>query len=168
MINQIKLYHLRKKAALPDCIIVNNNLSVKLNVWGGISKRGPTPFVTFNNNMNRFGYQEIIIRYLWPFSIQRYQGRCYVHQDNDSKHASRLCMSTRLIIKTRLCGVHQKKPMLGVRVSILFNNIFRQKLETKFTKTYLLKNGLEYFVKNFSESVHGIYSTISFTQKCCS
>jgi hypothetical protein len=94
MINKIKLYHLRKKAALPDCIIVNNNFSVKLNVWGGISKRGPTPFVTFNNNMNRFGYQEILIRHLWPFIIQRYQGRCYVHQDNDPKHTSRLCMST--------------------------------------------------------------------------
>lgn len=41
---------------------------------------------------------------------------------------------------------------------ILFNHIFRQKLETKFSKTSILKNGLDYFVKNFSESLHGIYS----------
>ena len=44
----------------------------------------------------------------------------------------------------------------------LFNNIFRQKLETKFSKASLLKEGLDYFVRNFSESVHDIYSNKHF------
>ena len=94
MINQMKLYHLRQRTAYPDCLIVDNNFSIKLNVWGGISKRGATSFVTFTNNMNQFGYQEIILRHLWPFTLQKFQGRCYVHQDNDPKHSSRLCMRT--------------------------------------------------------------------------
>ena len=41
-------------------------------------------------------------------------------------------------------------------------NIFRQKLETKFSKASLLKEGLDYFVRNFSESVHDIYSNKHF------
>ncbi len=94
MVNQIKLYHMRKKTTRPDCIILNNYFKYKLNVWGGISKKGPTPFVTFDNNMNQFGCQEILLRYLWPFTHQKFQGRCYIHQDNDPKHRSRLCMRT--------------------------------------------------------------------------
>ena len=44
--------------------------------------------------MNRFGYQEILLRYLWPFILKKFGGRAYVHQDNDPKHTSRLCMNT--------------------------------------------------------------------------
>ena len=39
---------------------------IKLNIWGGISARGATNFVCFTNNLNRFGYKEIILRYLYP------------------------------------------------------------------------------------------------------
>ena len=45
MINQCKLYHLRKKSSYPDCIILDNYFKAKLNVWGGISKQGPVDFV---------------------------------------------------------------------------------------------------------------------------
>ena len=48
MINQCKLYHLRKKSSYPDCIILDNYFKAKLNVWGGISKRGPIDFVVNN------------------------------------------------------------------------------------------------------------------------
>jgi hypothetical protein len=44
MNNNCKLYHIRKKATLPECIIINH-VTVKLNIWGGISKRGATEFV---------------------------------------------------------------------------------------------------------------------------
>ena len=39
-----KLYHMRKKSARPDCIIMNST-PFKLNIWGGISKRGATEFI---------------------------------------------------------------------------------------------------------------------------
>ena len=45
MIKQCKLYHLRKRASYPDCVILDNYFRYKLNVWGGIGKRGATPFV---------------------------------------------------------------------------------------------------------------------------
>ena len=42
--NHCKVYHIRKKATLPKCIIMNH-VTFKLNIWGGISKRGATDFV---------------------------------------------------------------------------------------------------------------------------
>ena len=58
--------------------------------------------------MNRHGYQEILIKRLYPFILQTFQGRCFVHQENYPKHKSRLCMQTCLgnpnqILKTKLC-----------------------------------------------------------------
>jgi hypothetical protein len=44
--------------------------------------------------MNQNGYNEILLRYLYPFILDRYNGRAYVHQDNDPKHRSRLCINT--------------------------------------------------------------------------
>ena len=42
--NHCKFYHIRKKQARPDCIILTR-ATFKLNIWGGISKRGATEFV---------------------------------------------------------------------------------------------------------------------------
>jgi len=64
---------------------------IKLNIWGGISARGATNFVCFTNNLNRFGYKEIILKYLYPFILDKYDGNCILHQDNDCKHNSALC-----------------------------------------------------------------------------
>ena len=64
---------------------------IKLNIWGGISARGATNFVCFTNNIDRFGYKEIILRYLYPIILEKYDGRCILHQDNDGKHSSYLC-----------------------------------------------------------------------------
>jgi hypothetical protein len=44
--------------------------------------------------MDQYLYQEILLRYLYPWILRVYEGRCYVHQDNDPKHRSRLCMTT--------------------------------------------------------------------------
>jgi hypothetical protein len=46
MINHCKLYHMGQKATYPECIILNN-FHAKLNIWGGISKRGATSFVVY-------------------------------------------------------------------------------------------------------------------------
>jgi hypothetical protein len=42
--NHCKYYHIRKKSSRPDCIILSRT-TFKLNIWGGISKRGATEFV---------------------------------------------------------------------------------------------------------------------------
>jgi hypothetical protein len=44
--------------------------------------------------MDRFMYQEILLRFLYPWILRVFDGRCYVHQDNDPKHKSHLCMTT--------------------------------------------------------------------------
>ena len=69
---------------------LNNLKRIKLNIWGGISARGATNFVCCRNNLNRFGYKEIILRYLYPFILDKYNGNCILHQDNDGKHNSAL------------------------------------------------------------------------------
>ncbi len=51
-------------------------------------------FKTFDNNLNQHGYKEILLNYLYPFILDKFQGRAYVHQDNDQKHRSKLCMRT--------------------------------------------------------------------------
>jgi hypothetical protein len=44
--------------------------------------------------MDQHLYNEILLRFLYPWILRVYRGRCYVHQDNDPKHKSRLCMTT--------------------------------------------------------------------------
>ena len=41
---EIPLYHSRKKGSVPKSIPQTSKRRLKLNVWGGISFRGPTPF----------------------------------------------------------------------------------------------------------------------------
>jgi hypothetical protein len=50
---------------------------IKLNIWGGISARGATNFVCFTNNIDRFGYKEIILRYLYPFILEKISRKMY-------------------------------------------------------------------------------------------
>ncbi|CAF1034438.1 unnamed protein product, partial [Brachionus calyciflorus] len=84
----------RKKSSCPPCTGVKSRNQGCLNVWGVISLEGATPFVAFTNNLNRFGYQEIIYNYIFPFCQEKYNFDCIVHQDNDTKHRSRLCQQT--------------------------------------------------------------------------
>ena len=44
--------------------------------------------------MNQEGYREILLKHLYPWINETFEGRCYVHQDNDPKHRSRLCLDT--------------------------------------------------------------------------
>ena len=51
---EIPLYHSRKKGERPDAHSSTSKIRMKVNVWGGISYEGPTPFVVsviFKNDL---------------------------------------------------------------------------------------------------------------------
>ncbi len=83
-------YHNRMPSSQPRASAYKPRTVETVQVWGGISYNGPTPIVTFNQYLNRYGYEVIIKEYLAPF-INEYDGSCCLIQDNDSKHSSHLC-----------------------------------------------------------------------------
>ncbi len=42
---QLPLYHVRQKSSTPQAQCVSNKKRFKVNLWGGISKKGSTPFI---------------------------------------------------------------------------------------------------------------------------
>jgi hypothetical protein len=72
----------------------SSKIRYKLNVFGGISFEGSTPFAVFTENMDSEMYAEIIRSVIFPFSIEKYGSQMSLHQDNDPKHSSRLCVKT--------------------------------------------------------------------------
>jgi hypothetical protein len=59
-------------------------------VWGGISKRGPTPLLIFNGIMDSIFYQnEILQNSLLPFTDCTFPDGFRLYQDNDPKHTSK-------------------------------------------------------------------------------
>ena len=59
-------------------------------VWGGISRRGRTPLIIFNGNMDSKFYQEEILKKgLLPFVNAHYPRGHRFYQDNDPKHKSK-------------------------------------------------------------------------------
>jgi hypothetical protein len=43
--------------------------------------------------MDRFLYREILQQRLFPFIAKKFNYRAILHQDNDSKHSSRICIN---------------------------------------------------------------------------
>jgi hypothetical protein len=48
---------------------------------------------TFKSNMNAEMYRQIIEEHIFPFCAHHYNYGANLHQDNDSKHISRLCQN---------------------------------------------------------------------------
>jgi hypothetical protein len=42
---EIPLYYVRPRAQRPEAIPASGKIRFKVNVWGGISFKGPTPFI---------------------------------------------------------------------------------------------------------------------------
>lgn len=62
---------------------------LKLHVWAGISRRGPTKVCIFNSIMNADLYVDILEQTLIPFIADTYPDHHRFMQDNDPKHRSR-------------------------------------------------------------------------------
>lgn len=91
---EIPLYHVRYPGSNPAAYPCSSKMSFKLNLWGGISMQGAIPFATFTTNMDKNLYKEIIEYYFYPFVAEKYNYTAYLHQDNDPKHTSALCMTS--------------------------------------------------------------------------
>ena len=62
---------------------------VKVHIWGGISKRGPTRLMIFEGIMDaEFYVTEILTNGLLPFTRQTFPDGYRFQQDNDPKHTS--------------------------------------------------------------------------------
>ena len=63
---------------------------LKVHVWGGISKRGPTELIIFEGIMDvEFYVTQILANGLLPFVRQAFPDGYRFQQDNDPKHTSR-------------------------------------------------------------------------------
>ncbi len=108
---EIPLYHSRKRATRPAAHSSTSKIRAKINIWGGISYQGPTPFIvrhlfcfhinylfkelypfqTFKCNMDSEFYREVINDHLFPFIGKKFNYDAKLHQDNDTKHNSKIC-----------------------------------------------------------------------------
>ena len=61
----------------------------KINIWGGISKRGTTTIALFGGTSTTTMYRKVLDASLFPFIDQVYSDSFRLMQDNDPKHTSR-------------------------------------------------------------------------------
>ena len=59
---------------------------IKLHVWAGISRKGPTPVAIFEGIMNAGFYVSILQTHLLPFLRHKFPDGHKLMQDNDPKH----------------------------------------------------------------------------------
>ena len=60
-------------------------MRIKLNLWGCISCRGTSDFVTFSNSIDQYYYLEILAKDCLPFAKITHM------EDNGQKHTYFLC-----------------------------------------------------------------------------
>jgi hypothetical protein len=109
----LPLYHCRLPSSYPEAIPCTTKYRKKINICGGISFEGPTPFKVikiinfvflhfkksiviykvFEQNMDASLYRDILVFDFFPFMAAKFDFDCILHQDNDGKHTSKLCKS---------------------------------------------------------------------------
>ena len=106
-INSVPFYHHRLVGS-QNTFENLTNIRLKLNIWGGISSKGPCDLVVifknkylkakailiyyiFEQNLNAKMYAGILIENLNPFINTKFSDSCKIHKDNDIKHRSKLC-----------------------------------------------------------------------------
>ena len=62
---------------------------VKINIWGGISKRVATSIVMFGSTLTSTQYRKVLDAALFPFINKLYHDSFRLMQDNDPKQTSR-------------------------------------------------------------------------------
>ena len=88
---EIPLYHARLQSSRPRAIGSSTNTKSNVNVWSAISKRGCSGILTFTNNMDGYGYYQILADYLIPFAKRLYGNEAILHQDNAPTHCFFQC-----------------------------------------------------------------------------
>jgi hypothetical protein len=93
VVSDVPIYHSRLPSSIPEGVNVTDKIRKKVNIWGGISFKGPTRFPSFTTNMDRYLYAEILQDHIIPFIAKSYGNfeSVFLHQDNDPKHTSGLC-----------------------------------------------------------------------------
>jgi hypothetical protein len=94
---ELPYYHVRPIGSRPHSIACTSKYRLKLNVFGGISSQGATPFAVFTKNMDSYLYKSILDKVVAPFFCMNPDYK--LHQDNDTKHCSYLCTNTLIACK---------------------------------------------------------------------
>ena len=98
----LPLYHCRLPSSYPEAIPCSSKYRKKVNICGGISYQGPTPFKVkyvlyinnlkifqtnfiqvFEQNMDKFLYRDILVFDFFLFMAAKFDFDCILHQDND-------------------------------------------------------------------------------------
>jgi hypothetical protein len=86
--NKTTAYHPR---GTKNSIIPKPKHPLKIHVWAGISRRGPTPILLFDGILeSTFFTDQILRKTLLPFIRRTYPDRHRFQQDNDPKHRSKI------------------------------------------------------------------------------
>ena len=62
---------------------------IKVHLWGGISRKGLTPLIIFENKMNSDGFQDLMKMGFLPFVEENFSDSHRLMMDQDPKHCSK-------------------------------------------------------------------------------